>query len=145
MVDCFQWCRVGGSCRLLTHPRVGSGRGRGVFGLCHHPWLGAIEELASSPTLPLGPCLTSCCLLQVLNSMAVSHEHFKYALGVSNPSSLRETVVEVPNITWDDIGGLEVRRRRRRHTNTTSLPPCLLICQASQQCHQSSSAIHGAA
>ena len=46
--------------------------------------------------------------LQVLNSMAVSQEHFKYALGVSNPSSLRETVVEVPNITWDDIGGLEV-------------------------------------
>ena len=25
----------------------------------------------------------------------------------SNPSALRETVVEVPNITWDDIGGLE--------------------------------------
>jgi len=25
----------------------------------------------------------------------------------SNPSALRETVVEVPNVTWDDIGGLE--------------------------------------
>lgn len=24
----------------------------------------------------------------------------------SSPSALRETVVEVPNITWDDIGGL---------------------------------------
>merc|ERR1712167_118664 len=29
------------------------------------------------------------------------------ALGVSNPSSLRETVVEVPNTSWNDIGGLE--------------------------------------
>jgi hypothetical protein len=46
---------------------------------------------------------------EVLNSMAVSMDHFRYALGVSNPSSLRETVVEVPNLTWDDIGGLEVR------------------------------------
>mmetsp|Transcript_23045 Transcript_23045/g.33731 ORF Transcript_23045/g.33731 Transcript_23045/m.33731 type:complete len:797 (-) Transcript_23045:161-2551(-) len=44
---------------------------------------------------------------EVLNSMAVTNAHFKTALGASNPSSLRETVVEVPNITWDDIGGLE--------------------------------------
>lgn len=30
---------------------------------------------------------------EVLNSMAVSNEHFKTALGTSNPSALRETVV----------------------------------------------------
>jgi len=24
-----------------------------------------------------------------------------------NPASLRETVVEVPNIKWEDIGGLD--------------------------------------
>jgi len=24
----------------------------------------------------------------------------------SSPSALRETIVEVPNITWEDIGGL---------------------------------------
>lgn len=28
-------------------------------------------------------------------------------MGKSSPSALRETVVEVPNITWDDIGGLD--------------------------------------
>lgn len=43
---------------------------------------------------------------ELLASMAVTHDHFKFALGTSNPSSLRETVVEVPNITWNDIGGL---------------------------------------
>lgn len=43
---------------------------------------------------------------EILASMAVTQEHFKFALGHSNPSSLRETVVEVPNITWNDIGGL---------------------------------------
>ena len=48
---------------------------------------------------------------EVLDSMAVTQDHFKYALGVSNPSSLRETVVEVPNVSWDDIGGLtDVKR-----------------------------------
>ena len=34
-------------------------------------------------------------------------ENFRFALGVSNPSALRETVVEVPTVTWADIGGLE--------------------------------------
>jgi len=43
---------------------------------------------------------------EILASMAVTQEHFKFALGTSNPSSLRETVVEVPNISWNDIGGL---------------------------------------
>lgn len=35
----------------------------------------------------------------------------QWALSQSNPSALRETVVEVPNITWDDIGGLEDVKR----------------------------------
>ena len=48
---------------------------------------------------------------QVLDSMAVSMDHFKAALGIVNPSSLRETVVEVPNVSWDDIGGLDEVKR----------------------------------
>jgi transitional endoplasmic reticulum ATPase len=43
----------------------------------------------------------------ILNQLAVSQAHFKYALTQANPASLRETVVEVPNISWKDIGGLE--------------------------------------
>merc|ERR1719301_333386 len=48
---------------------------------------------------------------EVLDSMAVSQENFRTALGTSNPSALRETVVEVPNVTWNDIGGLEGVKR----------------------------------
>mmetsp|Transcript_19703 Transcript_19703/g.29162 ORF Transcript_19703/g.29162 Transcript_19703/m.29162 type:complete len:806 (+) Transcript_19703:92-2509(+) len=48
---------------------------------------------------------------EVLDAMAVSMDHFRFALGVSNPSSLRETVVEVPNVSWEDIGGLEGVKR----------------------------------
>ena len=43
----------------------------------------------------------------VLESMAVTQAHFKHALGSVSPSSLRETIVEVPDVTWEDIGGLE--------------------------------------
>lgn len=44
---------------------------------------------------------------ELLDAMAVTQDHFTFALGQSNPSSLRETVVEVPTTTWEDIGGLE--------------------------------------
>lgn len=44
---------------------------------------------------------------EVLDSLAVTMENFRYALGVNNPSALRETVVEVPSVKWGDIGGLE--------------------------------------
>jgi len=48
---------------------------------------------------------------EVLDSMAVTQDHFTSAMGQCNPSSLRETVVEVPNIKWDSIGGLEQTKR----------------------------------
>lgn len=41
---------------------------------------------------------------EVLDSLAVTMDNFRFALGASNPSALRETVVEVPNVSWDDIG-----------------------------------------
>jgi transitional endoplasmic reticulum ATPase len=82
---------------------------------------------------------------EILNSMAVTNDHFKTALGTSNPSALRETVssvlsytsylfligvltsswnqvVEVPNVSWEDIGGLENVKRELQEVNT-----CLLI------------------
>jgi len=53
---------------------------------------------------------------EILDSMAVTQDHFKVAMGTCNPSSLRETVVEVPNIKWDDIGGLEDTKRALQET-----------------------------
>jgi transitional endoplasmic reticulum ATPase len=44
---------------------------------------------------------------EVLNSLAVTMENFRFALGKNSPSALRETVVETPNVNWADIGGLE--------------------------------------
>jgi transitional endoplasmic reticulum ATPase len=43
----------------------------------------------------------------VLASIEVNNEHFRHALRITNPSALRENVVEVPNTSWEDIGGLE--------------------------------------
>jgi len=50
--------------------------------------------------------------------MAVTMDHFRTALSQSNPSALRETVVEVPTVTWDDIGGLEDTKRNLKELVT---------------------------
>jgi len=48
---------------------------------------------------------------EVLNSLAVTMENFRFAMGKSTPSAIRETVVETPNVSWTDIGGLENVKR----------------------------------
>uniref|UniRef100_A0AAX7VG90 Transitional endoplasmic reticulum ATPase n=1 Tax=Astatotilapia calliptera TaxID=8154 RepID=A0AAX7VG90_ASTCA len=47
----------------------------------------------------------------LLNSMAVTMDDFQWALSQSNPSALRETVAEVPQVNWEDIGGLDEVKR----------------------------------
>lgn len=55
---------------------------------------------------------------EVLDSLGVTMENFRHALGASNPSALRETVVEVPTVTWNDIGGLEKVKQELQETVT---------------------------
>jgi transitional endoplasmic reticulum ATPase len=54
--------------------------------------------------------------VEVLNSIEINHAHFKHGLMVTNPSALRENAVEVPNVTWDDVGGLEDVKRELYET-----------------------------
>ncbi|PRT54416.1 Cell division control protein 48 [Wickerhamiella sorbophila] len=53
---------------------------------------------------------------EVLDSLGVTMENFRYALGVSNPSALRETVVESVNVSWEDVGGLDEIKQELKET-----------------------------
>lgn len=53
---------------------------------------------------------------EILNSLSVTNDHFQTALSASNPSALRETVVEVPNVSWEDIGRLESVKHELQET-----------------------------
>lgn len=44
---------------------------------------------------------------EVLNKLFVTNDDFMEALKSISPSALREVFIEVPNIRWEDIGGLE--------------------------------------
>jgi transitional endoplasmic reticulum ATPase len=52
----------------------------------------------------------------MLDSMHVTTDHFKHGLEVSNPSALRETKVQVPTVSWEDVGGLEEVKRELHET-----------------------------
>merc|ERR1711977_803427 len=53
---------------------------------------------------------------EVMAQMAVTQRHFDFAMEQGNPSALREMTVEVPNVTWADIGGLEKVKAEIRET-----------------------------
>lgn len=44
---------------------------------------------------------------EILQKIKISEDDFKEALKEVRPSALREVLVQVPNVTWDDVGGLD--------------------------------------
>uniref|UniRef100_M8AZV9 Cell division control 48-A-like protein n=1 Tax=Aegilops tauschii TaxID=37682 RepID=M8AZV9_AEGTA len=53
---------------------------------------------------------------EILNSMAVTNDHLKTALVGTNPPALCEIVIEVPNVSWNDFGGLNGVKRELQET-----------------------------
>ena len=44
---------------------------------------------------------------EILEKLQVTHNDFEDAMRMVSPSALREVLVEIPNVKWSDIGGLE--------------------------------------
>merc|ERR1712176_108853 len=47
----------------------------------------------------------------ILDAMSVEQYHFDDAMKSVSPSSIRETAVQVPDVKWQDIGGLESTKK----------------------------------
>jgi transitional endoplasmic reticulum ATPase len=52
----------------------------------------------------------------MLEGLRVTQKHFAHAATKCNPSSLRKSVIEMPNVKWEDIGGLEETKKELRET-----------------------------
>ncbi len=44
---------------------------------------------------------------EVLEKLKVTKEDFEHALKVVQPSAMREVLIEIPNVKWEDVGDLE--------------------------------------
>jgi transitional endoplasmic reticulum ATPase len=53
---------------------------------------------------------------ETLEKLEVTEDDFKQALRGVEPSALREVFVEVPDVTWESVGGLEGTKERLRET-----------------------------
>ncbi len=51
---------------------------------------------------------------EILQKIQISNEDFRDALKEVRPSALREVQVQIPNITWDDVGGLDQLKEELR-------------------------------
>ena len=51
---------------------------------------------------------------EALEKMIIGKEDFEDALKVVRPSAMREVLVETPNISWEDIGGLDTIKQELR-------------------------------
>ncbi len=53
---------------------------------------------------------------EVLNRLEVTREDFLQAFREMEPSTLREVLIEKPNVRWDDVGGLEEAKQELRES-----------------------------
>lgn len=51
-----------------------------------------------------------------LSELTVNMDHFREALKDVEPSALREVFTEIPDVTWDDVGGLESIKQTLKET-----------------------------
>ncbi|MHC1610357.1 MAG: CDC48 family AAA ATPase [Candidatus Methanospirareceae archaeon] len=81
----------------LTHGFVGAD----LASLCKEAAMQAIRKIL--PEIDMEKDIPP----EVMERLTVSKHDFSEALKNTEPSALREVFVEVPNVKWDDIGGLE--------------------------------------
>jgi len=51
---------------------------------------------------------------QILDKIKVSRQHFIDAIRQVEPSAMREVLINKPNVTWEDVGGLEEVKEKLR-------------------------------
>jgi transitional endoplasmic reticulum ATPase len=89
----------------ITHGFVGAD----LAALCREAGMNALRRL-----LPKIDFSESHVPYEILAELQVTMSDFKDALREVEPSAVREVFVEVPNVRWDDVGGLDDVKRQLR-------------------------------
>ena len=89
----------------ITHGFVGAD----LEALCREAGMNALRRL-----LPQVDFSQRHIPYELLAQLEVSMENFQEALREVEPSAIREVFVEVPDVGWDDVGGLEEVKQRLR-------------------------------
>ena len=80
----------------ITHGFVGAD----IMAVCREAALFALRKVL--PKINLDEPIPS----EIIQELEISDEDFTQAINLVEPSAMREVMIEIPNVKWDDIGGL---------------------------------------
>jgi transitional endoplasmic reticulum ATPase len=81
----------------ITHGFVGAD----LAGLCKEAAMHALRAVL--PNISMDEEIPA----EILDSLAVKNEDFHDAFKIITPSAMREVFIEIPDVKWDDVGGLD--------------------------------------
>ncbi|MHA1340785.1 MAG: CDC48 family AAA ATPase [Promethearchaeota archaeon] len=81
----------------ITHGFVGAD----IMAVCREAAMAALREIL--PKIDLDKPIP----LEILNELKIKDEHFQKAISMIEPSAMREVTIDIPDVKWEDIGGLE--------------------------------------
>jgi transitional endoplasmic reticulum ATPase len=81
----------------ITHGFVGAD----IMAVCREAAMHALRRIL--PKINLDEPIPS----EIIQEIKIQNDDFIQALNMIEPSAMREVMVEIPNIAWDDVGGLE--------------------------------------
>jgi len=82
--------------------------GADLNALCKEAALKAIKRLMPKISKESSKHLSR----ELLDELVITHEDFLDALNVVEPSAIREVIVQIPTVSWNDIGGLENQKQQ---------------------------------
>jgi len=90
----------------ITHGFVGAD----IMAVCREAAMASLRTIL--PEIDLDKPIP----LEILDKLIVTDEHFMKAIRMVEPSAMREVMIEIPDIKWEDIGGLESIREELQET-----------------------------
>jgi transitional endoplasmic reticulum ATPase len=81
----------------ITHGFVGAD----IMAICREAAMFSLRRVL--PKINLDEPIPS----EIIQELKIQDEDFVKAINMIEPSAMREIMVEIPNVSWDDIGGLE--------------------------------------
>ncbi|MFW9946958.1 MAG: CDC48 family AAA ATPase [Candidatus Odinarchaeota archaeon] len=75
--------------------------GADIMAVCREAAMFALRKIL--PQINLDEPIPS----RIIQELKINNENFMQAINMIEPSAMREVMVEIPNVNWDDVGGLE--------------------------------------
>ena len=98
-------------CNIEEYAAISHGFvGADIMAVCREAAMSALRQIF--PKIDLDKPIPR----EILENLEVTDQDFQNALRVVEPSAMREVLIEIPNVKWDDVGGLDETKHELQET-----------------------------